>query len=66
MRRSMINVDIEKVARALCVEAGDDPDSQTYAHAMRCTGRSDAPEFRWMYWIPFAKVAISAIGPVRT
>lgn len=31
--------DVERVARALCVEAGDDPDQKTCAYEQKCAGR---------------------------
>jgi hypothetical protein len=52
--------DVERVSRALCIQAGDDPDRQTYAWEMQCTGHRDSPQFRWMFWKPFAEAALSA------
>lgn len=60
LRSGLTEKNVERVARALCTESGDDPDSKTYSHAMHCTGRENAPEFRWMYWIGFAKASIEA------
>lgn len=62
--------DIECVARALCAEAGEDPDRKTYAYEMNCTGKSSGHEFRWQYWISVRKgrtgghcdVAFASIG----
>lgn len=66
MRALLTDGNIERAARALCRVAGDDPDRKTYPHEMNCTGRSDVPEFRWMYWIPFAKAALMAIPPQKS
>ncbi|BBB99360.1 hypothetical protein M2192_001157 [Bradyrhizobium elkanii USDA 61] len=62
MRSSINDADVERVSRALCIEAGDDPDKQTYSWAHRCTGHETRPQLRWMYWISFAKVALLAMN----
>ncbi len=61
MRGGLTDPEVERVARALCLQSGDDPDKLTYAHAMSCTGRDATPKHCWMYWIPFAQVALTAI-----
>jgi len=53
---------IEAVARALCVESGDDPATATYAHEMKCAGSDREPREKWEYWKPFAKAAIAAMN----
>lgn len=57
-----MNDKVERVARALCSESGDSPDEFTYAYDMKCTGRDREPQFRWMYWVSFAKSAIEAMN----
>lgn len=52
---------IEAGARALCIEAGDNPDQITYAHEMKCASHDREPKQKWEYWIPFARAAITAI-----
>lgn len=50
---------VEAAARGMAVAAGDDPD-KTYAHDMLCTGRDREPLYRWEYWAPLARAAITA------
>ncbi len=52
---------MERVARALCFAAGDDPDQQTYTWDKNCSGRDRDPRYRWEYWVPFARAAIEAM-----
>lgn len=51
---------IEAIARALCVEAGDDPSRPSYAREMKCAGSDREPREKWEYWKPFARAAIAA------
>lgn len=51
---------VERAARGLAIAAGDDPDKKTYAHDMICTGRGREPLYRWEYWAPLARAAITA------
>lgn len=51
---------VERAARGLAIAAGDEPDKKTYAHDMLCTGRDREPLYRWEYWAPLARAAITA------
>lgn len=51
---------VERAARASCIVAGDDPDQVTYAREMACTGSERTQKFRWQFWEPFARAALTA------
>lgn len=47
-------------ARAMAIQAGDDPDAKTYTREMACTGSDREPRERWEFWTPFSRVVIEA------